>query len=63
MRKECWALLTKNGGLHRSVDFEYYEPILPKLFRTRKQAEEYRKTNVYYHNHEPIKIIIRIDKG
>lgn len=61
MRAECWALRNRNNGLHRSIDYEFYEPILPQLFRTRKQALAYANSNAFFRNHEPVKVILRIE--
>ena len=60
MKKVCWALADKQGNYHRSVDFEFYEPILPQLFRTKKQAEEFMLTNRYFRKYQPQKVVVSV---
>lgn len=60
MKKVCWALIDKQARYHRDLDFEHYEPILPQLFRTKKQAQALIVTNQYYRRYVPAKVLVRI---
>ena len=58
MKKECWALMNKQGKFHRDMDFDIGEAIMPKVFRTRKDAEREKARNPYFKIYEPTKVTV-----
>ena len=64
MKYTGWALKGTVGVMKNryksAQSYPYWQLILPEIFRTKKQAMEYLRTNNHYAKYIPVKVIVEV---